>query len=42
MKHLQFIVIAISVVITSCTLDKTDYEAELIALKQQSILNSKR
>ena len=30
MKHLQIIVIAISIVITSCTLDKTDYEAELI------------
>ncbi|WP_282070990.1 hypothetical protein [Polaribacter atrinae] len=29
MKHLHFIVIAILVVITSCTLDKTDYEAEL-------------
>lgn len=30
MKHLHAIVIAIFVVITSCTLDKTDYEAELI------------
>lgn len=29
MKHLHVIVIAIFIVITSCTLDKTDYEAEL-------------
>ncbi|MGJ8743294.1 hypothetical protein [Polaribacter sp.] len=29
MKHLQVIVMAIFVVISSCTLDKTDYEAEL-------------
>ncbi|MCL7762200.1 hypothetical protein MPF19_02145 [Polaribacter sp. Z014] len=29
MKHLHLIVIAILIVITSCTLDKTDYEAEL-------------
>jgi len=29
MKHLHVIVFAIFVVITSCTLDKTDYEAEL-------------
>jgi hypothetical protein len=30
MKHLHLIVITILIVITSCTLDKTDYEAELI------------
>ncbi|MDN3666776.1 hypothetical protein ACFFU1_08955 [Algibacter miyuki] len=29
MKHLHVIVIAIFVVVTSCTLEKTDYEAEL-------------
>ncbi|AUC85690.1 hypothetical protein CW731_10510 [Polaribacter sp. ALD11] len=29
MKHLHLIVIAIFIVITSCTLEKTDYEAEL-------------
>jgi negative regulator of genetic competence, sporulation and motility len=29
MKHLHFIVIATLVVLTSCTLEKTDYEAEL-------------
>ncbi|WP_452218850.1 hypothetical protein [Lacinutrix undariae] len=29
MKHLHFIVIAISVVITSCTIDKTDYNSEI-------------